>query len=236
MSEENQPSGWQGPVERQALQRLLEYIQDERDKRCARIIEDAKAEANAIVKDARILARHLVHGAIAAERLRRNRVIERTRAEVRTRLRRTWFRLIRRELDQAWPLLVEATVRHWNESASNRRAWLSATLETATHALGPGLWHVEHPEHWPMFEGAPVFKALRGQYEVLEIHCRPSAQLAGFRVSCGDVSVSTTVDGLLSPKSRIEGIWLGILGEENVLTQPSLLQQEDPLQQEEPLQ
>lgn len=236
MSKENQPSDWQGPVERRGLQRLLEYIHDERDKRCAQIIEDAEAEANAITKDARRLARHQVHDAIAAERLHRNREIERTRAEVRTRLRRTWFRLIRRELDQAWPLLVEATVRHWNASASNRRAWLSATLETATHALGPGLWHVEHPQNWPMSEGAPIFKALRDQYELLEIHCRPSAQLAGFRVSCSDVSVSTTVDGLLSPKSRIEGIWLGILGEENVLTLPSLLQQEELLQQGELLE
>lgn len=230
MSEENQTSDFQDPVERQSLQRLLEYIHDERDKRCSRIIDDAKTEANAITKAARVQARNQIHGAVVAERLRRKREIGSMHAEVRTRLRRTWFRLIRRELDQAWPLLREATVRHWNESATNRRAWLSATLETATHALGPGLWHVEHPENWHMFEGAPVFKALKDQYEVLEIHCRPCVQLAGFRVCCGDVSVSTTVDGLLSPISRIEGIWLGILGEENVLALPSLLQQEELLQ------
>lgn len=227
MSEEGHNSALQDSVERQALQRLLDYIQGERNKRCTKIIEAAEAEAKATIKVAHGLARNLVHRAVVAERLRINREIERMHAEVRTRLRRTWFRLIRRELDQAWPLLREAVTGHWKHSASNRRTWLSATLETATHALGPGLWHVEHPENWPVPEGEPIFVALKDQYEMLEIRSRPSVQLAGFRVSCGDVSVSTTVNGLLSPKSRIEGIWLGMLDKENVLTLPVLFVQKE---------
>ncbi len=111
-------------------------------------------------------------------------------------------------------------IEHWQASTANRRDWLSATLDIATHALGPGLWHVEHPEDWHMVEGAPVFSALKREYEVLEVHCEPAPQRAGFRVTCSDVTVSTTVDGLLARKSRVEGIWLAKLYQEHGLILP----------------
>lgn len=203
-----------------ALQRLLDYIDDEQARRCQDILDQATDEANEILKEARGKANALVHDAVSHEKRRRARDTERARAEVQLRLRRAWFRLIRRELDTGWPVLRQAMIDHWQASAGNRRDWLAATLDTATHALGPGLWHVEHPQDWAMVEGAPVFKSLKDKFEVLEIHCKPVDAPAGFRVTCSDVSVSTTIDGLLARRGRIEGLWLARLHDHDGLRLP----------------
>jgi len=208
-------------MDQQALQRLLAYIDDEREERCRRIIEEAEADANSVLRDARVRARQVVHRAVAAERLRRAKTRQKIQAEVQMRMRRAWFRLIRRELDQAWPELKEALEAHWHASPDNRLAWLHSTLEVAAHSLGPGLWNVEHPQDWRMLEGAPVFRVFKDQHEALQVHCEPEAQRAGFRVSCGDVSVSTTVDGLFARQARIEGLWLAMLHRKGVLTLPT---------------
>lgn len=208
-------------MDQQALQRLLEYIDDEREERCRLIIDEAEAAANSVLRDARVRACQVVHRVVAEERLRRAKAQQKIQADVQMRMRRAWFRLIRRELDQAWPELREAVIAHWHASPDNRLAWLHSTLEVAAHSLGPGLWHVEHPQDWQMLEGAPVFSVFKDQHEALQIHCEPEAQRAGFRVSCGDVSVSTTVDGLFARKARIEGLWLAMLHRKDVLTLPA---------------
>lgn len=208
-------------MDQQALQRLLQYIDGERDERSRLILDEAEAEAEKVLRDARADARRLVSRAVTAERLRRTKTQRKIQAQVQMRMRRSWFRLIRRELDQAWPLLRESLAAHWSASPENRSEWLRSTLEVAAHSLGPGLWHVEHPQDWHMLEGAPVFSAFKNQHEALQIHCRPEPGPAGFRVSCGDVSVSTTIDGLLARKSRIEGVWLAMLHGKGVLSLPT---------------
>ena len=208
-------------MDQQALQRLLEYIDDEREERCRLIIDEAEAAANSVLRDARVRARQVVHRVVAAERLRHAKAQQKIQADVQMRMRRAWFRLVIRELDQAWPDLREAVIAHWYASPDNRLAWLHSTLEVAAHSLGPGLWRVEHPQDWQMLEGAPVFRVFKDQHEALQIHCEPEAHLAGFRVSCGDVSVSTTVDGLFARKARIEGLWLAVLHRKDVLTLPA---------------
>lgn len=217
MSEDEIRLDIDGPIDDRALQRLLQYIEQERDRRCMRIVDDAEIEADVIIGDARRRARDLVHHAVVREKLHRDRENQRMEAGVRMRLRRTWFRLIRRELDQAWPLLRRAIVDHWRDSEENRGAWLSSTLEEATRALGPGLWYVEHPRDWRMLEGARLFRSLKDKHEALQVHCEPRDFEAGFIVRCGDVRVSTTVDGLLAKRSLIEGLWLAILLEDGVL-------------------
>jgi len=207
-------------IDQQALQRLLAYIDDERDERSRLVLDEAEADAKRILREARADARRLVHRAVAAQRLRREKTARKIEAEVQMRMRRAWFRLITRELDQAWPLLRERLVAHWQASPENRCSWLYSTLELAAHSLGPGLWHIEHPQDWPMLEGGAVFKAFQDRHESLQVHCRPESQPAGFRVSCADVSVSTTLDGLLARKSRVEGVWLAKLHGMGVLTLP----------------
>jgi len=207
-------------VDGSALRRLLDYIDEEQAKRCRRILAAAEKEADDIMAGAWKEARLSIRRVAVREKAHRDREVARARAEVRNRLRRDWFRLVRRELDDAWPVLRQAFVEHWRASLENRRQWLSATLDTATHALGPGLWHVQHPEDWAMVEGMPIFRDLKRQYEVLEIHFQAASHPAGFLVTCGDVSVSSTVDGLLSRKNAIEGIWLAALHAEGALNAP----------------
>ena len=204
-----------------ALDRLLEYIDGERDDRCRSIVGEAEKEALAVLRTARTRARNIVHRAVGAERLRREKEQRKMQAAVQARLRRAWFRLIRRELDQAWPTLQQAVVAHWRASPQNRCEWLHLTLEMAAHALGPGLWHLEHPADWQMEEGESVFKLFTGQHENLQVESRPREHPAGFRVACGDVSVSTTVDGLFARKSRVEGLWLALLQKNGVLAIPA---------------
>ena len=89
-------------MDQQALQRLLEYIDDEREERCRIIIDEAEAAANAVLRDARVRARQLVHRVVAAERLRLEKARQKIQADVQMRMRRAWFRLVIRELEQAW--------------------------------------------------------------------------------------------------------------------------------------
>lgn len=208
-------------MDQQALQRLLEYIDDEREERCRVIINEAEAAATSVSREARIRARQEVRRVVAEERMRLAKAQQQIQADVQMRMRRSWFRLIRRELDQAWPALQDAVIAYWQASPDNRLAWLHSTLDVAAHSLGPGLWHVEHPRDWQMLEGAPVFKVFKDKHEALQIHCEPADQEAGFHVSCGNVSVSTTVAGLFARKSRVEGLWLAMLHRNGVLTMPA---------------
>lgn len=214
-------------VNGEALQRLLDYIDDEQAKRCRQILHDAQEEASSILREAWRQSREQVHHAVEGEKHRRKREVERARAEVRSRLRRAWFHLVRRELDQAWPLIRERLISHWQSSVDNRRAWLSAALDTAVHTLGPGLWHLEHPGDWKAEEGELVFSDLREKYEVLDIRCHPAEHEAGFAVSCSDVTVSATLEGVVSRRSRIEGILLARLYREDAMTLASLMADEE---------
>ncbi|MBD3648726.1 MAG: hypothetical protein HUJ31_15030 [Pseudomonadales bacterium] len=203
-----------------ALKRLLDYIDEEQARRCRHILDKAEKEAAAIVGVARRQARTRMSNFVDAEKRRRNREVELARANVQSRLRHGWYDLIRRELDQVWPLVRQRLIDHWRASETNRRQWLSVTLETATHALGPGLWHVEHPGDWAMYEGAAVFRDLKREYEMLEVHFEPTSEPAGFRVICSDVCVSTTVQGLLAQRSRVEGLWLARMYASDALRLP----------------
>ncbi|MDH5737602.1 MAG: hypothetical protein OEZ23_04795 [Gammaproteobacteria bacterium] len=210
------------PTDNQSLQRLLDYIEEECSRRCSEILTEAKDEARQLLGKTRSDGRRRVHQAFTEQKRQHARDCERVHAENHSRIRRSWFRLIRKALDEAWPALHQALVNHWQASAANRCAWLAATLETATHALGPGLWHIEHPLDWQQNEGDGLIEALRREYAVLDIRFLPSNHVAGFRVICSDVSVSTTIEGLLSSPSRIEGLWLGLLQDEKVLNMPSI--------------
>lgn len=207
-------------IDGDALQRLLDYIDGEQARRCGGILDGARKEGETVVREVRLRAKARMRNFVTAERLRRRRELDRARAQVQSRLRHGWFRLILEELDQTWPLVQKRLIDHWHVSEENRRHWLSATLKTATHALGPGLWHVEHPEDWAMFEGATLFRDLKREYDMLEVHFEPTSEPAGFRITCSDVSVSTTVRGLLARRSRVEGLWLASMYGADALSLP----------------
>lgn len=209
-------------IDGDALQRLLDYIDEEQARRCRGILDGAGKEGATIVNEVRLRAKARMRNFVNAERQRRHRELDRTRAEVQSRMRHGWFRLILDELNQTWPLVQKRLIDHWQASEENRRHWLSATLKTATHALGPGLWHVEHPEGWAMYEGATLFRDLKREYDMLEVHFEPTSAPAGFRITCSDVSVSTTVQGLLARRSRVEGLWLASMYGADALRLPSV--------------
>jgi hypothetical protein len=205
-----------------ALARVLSYIDEERDKRCQHILKEAEDEAEQHITEANARARELVHHAVTTEKQRRDRELQRMRAEVRMRLRRTWFALMRRELEQARPELHQAIIRHWKSSAENRRAWLSSTINMAATSLGPGLWHLNYPARWDFYEGEEIFSNIQEKHPDLQIKGVPSNHEAGFLITCSDVSVSTTLDGLFAQETRIVGLWLSMLSERDVLVLPPL--------------
>lgn len=205
-----------------ALGRLLAFIDEEQSRQCEAILEEARGEARTILASARRKAREMGRQAVGNERQRRQRELGQAAANVNARLHDMWFRIVRRELDQAWPDLESALRAHWQASAGNRRDWLGRTLETATHALGPGLWTVSHPLDWDILEGAPQFHLLKASFGNLEVHPDPQPIEAGFVITCGDAVLSTTVSGLLSRRDRIEGLWLAILYDEQRLMPPDI--------------
>lgn len=189
------------------IQELLDVVVRRQEEECAKVNNEAQAQAKRIVKQAYRDARARLHQDILTTREDGRQELNKAEAQYQTQLR-----LIRQELDQnllasTWLALNEALVRRWQQP-DTRILWVEDIIRQASAKLLSNDWVIECPMDWSEADCANLKQRLideRGEQLVFEN--RPSI-FAGLRITAGGACVDGTLEGLLRQRVRIEELLL----------------------------
>lgn len=191
---------------------LLALVEDFRARRCAELLEPARAQARGLLRDARSEGRRRVHTTIGEARQRLASEVGAAQARLATERRLAEQRRAMLVLQQAWSALREALRARWR-APDARRQWLDAHLARALRVLPRERWQVEFGAGWT-----------DGQREALAARIAaagvPGASWqareeidGGVRIRAGSNVVDATIDGLLADRAALEGRLLDLLEE-----------------------
>lgn len=186
---------------------LLELIEADRERRCAQILEPARAGALALQAQARSEARARRHATIAAQRQRRRDALAAARARLATRTRLHAQQHEAALLRLAWRQLPDALCTLWRDTAA-RAAWVGQVVAAARTRLSADAWRIVHAADWPAAEQQALAGSLAGI--ALRFESEPAVD-AGIKVIAGGNIVDGTVAGLLADRSEIEAALLRLL-------------------------
>lgn len=194
------------------MQRLLDVVEQQRDSRCAEIVEQARAQARQLLKQARRDARTRLQHEILHAREQFSHQLVLQQASQAARQRQARHRSDRVLLDQSWQPLREALERRWQDPEA-RRTWVRILIAQARARLVQTAWCIEHPADWPAAEREETARQLRQLLgAVPEFAPEPSLR-AGIRVRAGDTLVDGSCEGLLRDRVHIEARLLAAVRE-----------------------
>lgn len=185
---------------------LLELVDRYKARRCADLVEPAKAEARELRRAAIGEARRRVSTALAEERKRNAIEVGAVEAALATERRLSAQRHSVQLLAAAWGELRRRLHSRWL-APETRRQWIEAYLTRAQQAVPQAAsgWRIEHHAAWSEAERSESAQWLEkkglGQIEFVEA---PDIA-AGFRVVCGHNVLDATLDGLLADRAQLEG-------------------------------
>ena len=194
---------------------LLDLVEQYRSRRCAELLDPARAEARETVRAAIVDARRRVSTAIAEERKRLDAEVGAVEAALATDRRLSAQRHAVQLLAAAWSDLRMRLLARW-QAPTTRARWTETYLQRALQAvpLGKDGWSIEHHGAWTGEERAHQLAWLREQgVSALKVVEDP-AITAGFRVVGGHNVLDATLDGLLADRAQIEGRLLHHFDEE----------------------
>jgi hypothetical protein len=194
---------------------LLDLVEQYKSRRCAEMLEPARAEASDVVRSAISEARRRVSTAIAEDRKRRATEVGAVEAALATERRLSVQSHTVQLLGNAWSELRARLTARWLSSDSRQRwteAYLRRALEAVPHdAAG---WRVEYHAAWTEAERAKHSRWLHDGGVDPVCFVEDARITAGFRVVCGHNVLDATLDGLLADRAQLEGRLLHHLGEE----------------------
>lgn len=186
------------------VQALLRLVEEHRQRRCHEILEHARADAAAVIKQAHREARARMRLAIEEERTHAKEKLASTRAQLQTQSRQRQQRADARLLEQAWEVLPTRLLACWQQEEA-RRAWVRALVRQARTVLPAQGWQIEHPPGWRPQEVLALLSEIDGGgaggppafLEVPDI-------AAGLRIRANDACLDGTPAGLLASRAEIE--------------------------------
>jgi hypothetical protein len=187
------------------VEHLLDVVSRHRDERCAKLRDQAHAQAKTMLQQAHAKARAHMHEHIVdiREKFRLRVAAAHARNETLARLQQQ--QISQSMLDQARHPLREALLRRWR-NASSRQHWIDALLHVATRRLLVLEWRIEHPPAWPQVE----CEALRQQLVLLGVTSPVFVAYddieAGLRIIARGAAIDATLVGLLQQKTAIEAV------------------------------
>ncbi|MDH4061773.1 MAG: hypothetical protein OEU94_13255 [Aquincola sp.] len=180
-------------------QALLDLVEQERVRRCAALLDEARAQADALQTESRAQAHARMREAFAEERARTQLRLAAARTELQTRRRAQAQRHLEALLAAAWQRLPAVLVARW-QAESSRSAWVAATLAGAQQLLDAGPWQVAHASGWPANErqriATPPLELRFSEDPAIE---------AGLRIMSDGNIVDATLGGLLADREDIGG-------------------------------
>lgn len=186
------------------VEALLKLVEDYRERRCRQVLEHARVEAAAAVKQAHREARARMHKAIEEERARSQEKIASTRAQLQTQRRQRQQQADTALLRQTWDALHERLLARWQD-AGTRRTWVQALMRQARAVLPAKRWQIEHPVGWRTQEALGPGSELSapGDGELPAFVEKPEIT-AGLRIRADDACLDGTPAGLLASQAEIE--------------------------------
>jgi hypothetical protein len=195
-------------------QGLLRLVDDYREGECRRLIKAAREEAADLIARTFEQERARLHERVVDERAGARAKIQAARAERDTLERAGGERVNTRLLAMAWPRLVEALMRRW-EDPDGRALWVLGALTNARRVLPVGSWLVHHAPDWPEAERRAAAEDLVGHLGAAP-GMHPDERIrAGLVVECAGAVLDASLDGILSDRPRLEARLLALLAEES---------------------
>jgi hypothetical protein len=193
---------------------LLDLVEQYKARRCAELLNPARAEARATIRTALAEARRRVSTAIAEERKRRALEVGAVEAALATDRRLAAQRHAVQLLAGAWRDLRARLVARWT-AAPTRTQWIDAHLQRALQAVPPTSgWRIEYQALWTESERMREQERLRAG-GVTEVRFVEAPDItSGFRIVGGHNVLDATLDGLLADRTQLEGRLLQHLQQE----------------------
>ncbi|WP_333823481.1 hypothetical protein [Pinisolibacter sp.] len=192
---------------------LVREIEAQSEAECRALLDAARLEAQAIVREAAAAATRHVHDAM--EDLKRDgaRRLARAKAQIDTEMRVRDQALAAGNLRDGCPMLVVAVAERWNDAAA-RRSWAIALARQAFERLRPGNWVVEHPKDWAEDEAGAFLEALPAEARGGVRFRAVDDFEAGLRVVAPGVVLDATPERLLADKPAVQALLLAGIARE----------------------
>lgn len=195
------------------LEYLLGVIVENREQRCAEIHEQARLQANEILKQAHTRVRERVHHHIIMLREKYLERISAAQARNQTLIRQQHQLADKEFLETAWPLLREALRTLWSDPAS-RTKWIDTAIASASSTFLQQNWCIQHP----LSLNDEEKKHLKYDCTDIDISTPELAVSedieAGIRIIAGATVFDATLEGLLQQRTTIEAILISRIKQE----------------------
>lgn len=189
------------------LEHLLEVVDRHRGEQCNTLLEQARSQAEQIVKQAHRDARTRFHRDVIDTRESMRRQLLSAESQRQTRLRQQRQQADQALLERAWQPLGEALQHRWQDETQRQR-WIDYLLGKASATLVANAWQIEHPTDWPAQEREALQSVLGKQADRRAQFTAGPDIAAGLRICAGDTCVDGTLEGLLRDRRRIEALLL----------------------------
>lgn len=190
---------------------LVAHIDAVRDANIGAIAAQANQESSRITAAAHARARMQVHNAVREERRQRQHQRRMAAGEAEHALRKLQHRLILTALDEALARLKDKLPQLWSD-AEVQIGWLNMTLAVAEQRLTGNSWRLDHPQGWDKRRAAAAINAFTAQHQSVILELHPSDEIrCGYRIRCGDITIDSSLAGILDDRDEIQGRLLGVL-------------------------
>lgn len=182
---------------------LIELIAATRDARSAELLQQAREQAQARVRNAFHEARQRVARAIEEERVRARGLLVMNAARLETHNRQRYQDAVQHMLARARHRLGAALLARWND-AGQRRLWLEHLLGQALTRLPKAHWRVAHPVNWDSAEVAAWLDRIEERSGARPQLAGVPQIVAGLRIEAGGACLDGTLDGLLADERAVQ--------------------------------
>jgi hypothetical protein len=183
-----------------AAQALLDLVAADRERKCAAVLDDARARASTLLAQAHADARARMRATFAEERERMTARVAGAQAMLATKQRLAEQRRAAALLAAGWQRLPDALLEVWHDPAA-RRAWVERIAADAHARLPAGAWQVVHAPDWPAAEREAFVAALAGKGAAAELVADPGAR-AGLKIAASGNVLDGTLSGLTADRSE----------------------------------
>lgn len=193
-----------------ALATLLDVVDRDSKARCAEILGDAQAQAEALRAEAMREGRQRLRAALRAERARAAARIAAARARLEAEQRRAQQRQAALALAAAEALLPAALQAAWKDPP-RRRQWLEQALTRAAQSLPRIAWRIRHASDLDADDKAWLQQRLGETALAGPVFEADAGIAAGMEIQAGGARLEATPAGLLADRAWVGGRLLQLL-------------------------
>jgi hypothetical protein len=187
----------------QQMRALLDLVEADRARQCARILGDERGRAAALLSQVHADARARMRQAFGEQRALRRERIAAAQARLATQRRLHEQQRTAALLRLAWDRLPGTLLALWRQAAS-RSAWTAHVIASARARMPGGPWHIAHAPDWPAAERQALAQKLAADSGVAPLFEPDTTVSAGLKVTANGNVIDGTHGGLLADRSAIE--------------------------------